>query len=70
MGAGTTETGFINHNGQRNAGRVTALANHANQYLYRMQCTRCQARYRANGCDVYGRKCPYCQGGRPSSEAH
>jgi hypothetical protein len=61
----TTQTGFINSNGQitiRNTG--TPGTDH-NQFVYQIACSRCGHVYGANGSDIHERKCPACQEGRP-----
>lgn len=62
---GTTLTGFVNRNQQKNI-RVTDLpgTDHG-QAIYVLQCGRCDATYGANGSDIHQRKCPMCQSGRP-----
>ncbi len=62
---GTTRTGYINKNGQKNLGRTDpprAGTDHC-QYVYIMQCGKCGLIYGANGSDIHLRKCPNCQGG-------
>jgi hypothetical protein len=63
----TTQTGFVNGNGQRNDGPLGLPGTDHNQMLYRMRCERCAHEYAANGSDIHHRKCPNCQGGQPSS---
>ena len=46
----STDLGFINKN---------------NQKFYAMECLNCGHTYKANGTDIWQRKCPKCQGGRP-----
>lgn len=64
----TTATGFVNRNRQENHGPTGEAGNDYGQRLYRMRCQNCGMIYKANGSDIFQRKCPRCQGGRPSSE--
>ena len=59
----TTETGYINKNNQRNAGKTDMQGTDHGQYLYAMECLNCGHKYFANGSDIWLRKCPECQGG-------
>lgn len=61
----TTEPGYVNANNQKNHGRKEKSDNHYNQWFYEMECLECGHRYNANGSDIWLRKCPKCQGGRP-----
>ena len=61
---GTTVTGFINGNNQRNNGVTKYPGTDFNQMLYDMECLDCGHRYYANGSDIHIRKCPKCQGGK------
>ncbi len=64
---GTTRRGRVNKNGQKNLGRTEpprAGTDHG-QYIYIMKCARCGKNYGANGSDIFQRKCPFCQGGKP-----
>jgi hypothetical protein len=69
MSKGSTTPGHINQRGQRVIRRVGPSPNHRNQYTYELQCTHCDSRYGANGCDIdganrgVGRRCPECQNG-------
>lgn len=59
----TTETGFINKNGQvviRNTGKPGT--DHL-QYVYQLRCNNCGEVYGANGSDIWDRRCPKCGGG-------
>ena len=70
-GAGeTTQIGYINRNRQRCLGTRGVRGNHRNARAFKMECLnpRCGAIYGANGCDVAGRQCPECSGGKPSIE--
>lgn|GEM_PF-953448 len=61
------ERGQINRNDQRNLGRSEPFHKGTDhrQYVYIIQCTKCGHIYGANGSDVFQRKCPKCQDGRP-----
>lgn len=63
----TTETGYINKNNQRNNGRTDKAGTDFGQWYYAMECLNenCGHKYYANGTDIWQRKCPKCQGGRP-----
>lgn len=60
----TTETGFINAHRQKNLGQTGPGTDHMQKY-YQMQCLNCGHRYKANGSDIWDRKCPVCQHGKP-----
>jgi hypothetical protein len=63
----TTELGYRNRNDQV-VTRATGLpGNDHNQYIYMLRCDRdgCGHEYGANGSDIFQRKCPRCQHGRP-----
>ena len=61
----TTAPGYRNRNGQTVL-RSTGLAgtDHG-QSVYVLQCGGCRYEYGANGSDIFQRRCPVCQGGRP-----
>jgi len=61
----TTAPGYQNRNGQTVL-RSTGLAgtDHG-QSVYVLQCGECGREYGANGSDIFQRRCPACQGGRP-----
>lgn len=61
----TTETGFVNTNGQVTIRNTGLPGTDHNQYVYQIGCSLCGEIYGANGSDVHERKCPACQGGRP-----
>ena len=61
----STEKGYINKNNQRNNGMTPHEGTDNNQYFYEMECLNCGHKYFANGSDIWQRKCPNCQGGRP-----
>lgn len=61
----TTQTGYINKNNQRNNGCSGESGTDYYQKLYYMECMKCGHLYKANDSDIWQRKCPKCQGGRP-----
>lgn len=61
----STEVGYINKNRQKNLGKTDKPGTDNNQYLYEMECLECGHGYYANGTDIWQRKCPKCQGGKP-----
>jgi hypothetical protein len=61
----TTETGFVNPNGQVTIRNTGLPGTDHNQYVYQIACSLCGRIYGANGSDIFERKCPACQGGRP-----
>jgi hypothetical protein len=61
----TTESGFVNPNGQVTIRNTELPATDHNQYVYQIACSHCGGIYGANGSDIFERKCPYCQVGRP-----
>lgn len=67
MANATTVLGYTNRNNQRNCGCTGQPGNDHNQMTYRMQCLNlaCGHTYGANGSDIWQRRCPKCQGGRP-----
>ena len=61
----STDVGFVNRNEQENIGITGLPGNDHNQRLYDMRCRPCGHEYRANGSDIFQRKCPSCMKGRP-----
>lgn len=61
----STETGYINKHNQRNNGCTYSHGTDYNQKFYSMECLSCGHKYKANGTDIWQRKCPQCQGGKP-----
>ena len=61
----TTEIGYINRNNQENLGQTSEIGSLHGQYFYQMKCHYCGGIYKANASDIFQRKCPRCQGGRP-----
>jgi len=63
--AGTTRPGYINRNRQEVVAKTGLQGNDHNQVVYLLKCRTCGARYGANGSDIFQRRCPDCDGGRP-----
>lgn len=63
--AGTTSPGYRNRNSQVVVRRTGLPGNDHNQRVYVLRCDRCMHRYGANGSDIWQRRCPRCDGGRP-----
>ncbi|MBF8983988.1 hypothetical protein IZY60_10590 [Lutibacter sp. B2] len=61
----TTEPGYLNKNNQMNLGRTDEPGTDHMQWFYSMECKNCNYKYKSNGSDIWQRKCPNCQGGRP-----
>lgn len=61
----TTDAGYMNRNNQVNKGKTNMRGTDHGQWFYQMECQRCGFEYLANGTDIWQRKCPKCQGGRP-----
>ena len=61
----STEKGFVNKNNQRNEGCTHEAGTDYGQKFYYMACLHCGHHYFANGTDIWQRKCPNCQGGKP-----
>ncbi|MGY5942911.1 hypothetical protein [Stenotrophomonas forensis] len=62
---GTTKSGFINRNSQKNVRATGLLGTDHGQTMYVLNCQICGEIYGANGSDIHLRKCLACQGGRP-----
>jgi len=63
----TTVIGYINRNNQKCLGTRGVLGNGHGALSYKLYCLNgnCGHKYGANGTDVFLRKCPKCQSGRP-----
>lgn len=61
----STVTGYINKNNQQNLGETGQEGSDYGQHFYKMKCLKCGYEYKANGSDIWQRKCPKCQAGRP-----
>jgi len=62
---GTTRIGYVNRNEQEVVCRTNLPGNDHLQKTYVLRCKRCGAEYGANGTDIWQRRCPWHQGGRP-----
>ena len=61
----TTVPGYRNRHGQVVV-RPTGLAGSDHlQRVYVLKCEHCSTEYGANGSDIWERRCPNCQDGRP-----
>ena len=65
--AGTTVPGYTNRNGQTVIRKTDLPGNDHNQRVYVLECGQCRHHYGANGSDIWERRCPQCDGGRPGS---
>lgn len=61
----TTVPGYVNANHQENLGCTGSSGTDHRQYVYRMKCLKCGTIYGSNGSDIFQRRCPGCQGGKP-----
>lgn len=61
----TVKKGKINKNQQRCCGTLGVPGTDHNAVAYKMECMLCGFVYGANSGDVFERKCPNCQGGKP-----
>lgn len=61
----STDAGYVNKNNQKNIGRTDEPGTDNGQWFYEMECLNCGHKYKANGSDIWQRKCPNCQGGKP-----
>jgi len=61
----TTVAGYVNKNNQKNNGPTGQPGSDHMQYFYNMTCLNCGFEYKANGSDIWQRKCPKCQSGKP-----
>jgi hypothetical protein len=57
--------GVENRNRQVCRGHRGVLGTDNEQYAYKVECLRCGHVYGANGSDMFQRRCPACQGGKP-----
>jgi hypothetical protein len=64
----TTTPGYVNRNQQTVIGLSDAAPTLHGQKVYVLACGSCGHQYGANGCDVFQRKCPECQGGAGHGE--
>lgn len=63
----STAPGYLNRNNQKNIKRLEEKGSGNNQWYYLMECQEqeCNFKYKSNGADIFQRKCPKCQGGKP-----
>lgn len=61
----TTACGYINKNNQENLGASGERGTDHMQKFYFLKCLNCGYEYKANGSDIWQRKCPSCQRGKP-----
>lgn len=64
----TTQPGHTNINKQTVIRNTGLTRNDHNQVVYEVECLKCGQKYGANGSDIFQRKCPNCQGGKPGLE--
>jgi hypothetical protein len=62
---GTTQPGFLNRNAQRVVRDTGLPGTDPLQTAFVLACEQCQHRYAANGSDIFERRCPKCQSGKP-----
>jgi len=41
-------------------------SNHQYALIWKVRCGDCENEYGVNSCDFHNRRCPHCQGGKPS----
>jgi anaerobic ribonucleoside-triphosphate reductase len=63
--ARTTQPGYVNRNGQITVCNTDQPGNDHLQYTYQLACSHCGHNYGSNGSDIFERKCPKCQAGKP-----
>lgn len=61
----STRQGFTNANGQTVVRPTGLPGTDSGQSVYVLRCGHCSQEYAANGSDIWLRKCPKCQRGRP-----
>ena len=61
----TTQIGYENRKDQRNLGTQEIKGTDYGQFSYKLKCLKCGNEYGSNGTDIFERKCPACQNGRP-----
>jgi peptide methionine sulfoxide reductase MsrB len=62
---GTTTPGFVNPLAQEVIRNTDKAGTDHGQFVHELKCQHCGHHYGANGSDIFERKCPNCQGGRP-----
>jgi hypothetical protein len=62
----TTQTGYVNRNGQVTIRNTELPGNDHLQYTHQLACSHCGHNYGSNGSDIFERKCPkaQCHGGK------
>ena len=68
MSKGTTQIGYINRNRQKVVEKTDLDGTDNNQKIYELECLECGHRYGANGSDIFQRRCPVHDGGKPGLE--
>ena len=66
----TTDIGYVNKNNQKNLGYRGVSETHVSAKAYEMECLDCGHLYLANGCDIWLRKCPKCNGAKSKTPAN
>ena len=61
----TTQVDYVNSNQQKVHGTRHVQGTDNNQVAYKIECLACGEIYGANGSEIYRRKCPKCQEGKP-----
>jgi hypothetical protein len=63
----STKIGYVNRNQQKCCGHRHVPGTDHGAISYKMQCLEpgCGKEYGSNGTDVFQRKCPRCQSGKP-----
>ena len=62
---GTIEPGYTNRNAQRVIRAAGLPGTEHLRTAYVLECEQCQHRYAANESDIFERRCPNCQTGKP-----
>lgn len=61
----TTRIGYVNRNDQVVIRNTGLPGTDHGQTIYQLACNNCDHNYGANGSDIFERKCPKCQTGKP-----
>ena len=61
----STSPGWENRNSQVVIRNTGLEGTDSGQSVYELECKHCRNRYGANGTDIWQRRCPNCQRGRP-----
>ena len=61
----TTQIRYKNRNEQLNWGTQGTKGTYYCQSSYKLKCLKCGNEYGSNGTDIFERKCPECQNGKP-----